>query len=73
MVNLSILYLAILNRLSVTLLHQTLTNFQEERQKSYKKEKKADRKRKAEGELNLNIDPDMAAVMGFSGFGGSKK
>jgi U4/U6.U5 tri-snRNP component SNU23 len=46
---------------------------QEERQKSYRKEKKSDRKRKADGELNLNIDPDMAAVMGFSGFGGSKK
>lgn len=52
---------------------------EEERYKEHKKEKKKDRKRKAEDDLsNSDIDgtalqPDLAAIMGFSGFGGSKK
>ena len=39
----------------------------------YKKEKRKERKRKAEGDLDQHVDPDMASMMGFSGFGGSKK
>ena len=49
--------------------------FQEEKQKAYRREKRKDRKRKADdsGELNINVDADMAAIMGFSGFGTTKK
>lgn len=46
---------------------------QEEKQKAYKKEKRKDRKRKADDDIDADADPDMAAMMGFSGFGGSKK
>ena len=46
---------------------------QEEKQKAYKKEKRKDRKRKATEELDSGLDPDMSAIMGFSGFGGSAK
>ncbi|XP_046555838.1 zinc finger matrin-type protein 2-like [Haliotis rubra] len=49
---------------------------EEEKQKAYRREKSKNRKRKLDPEdeeLNTNIDPDMAAVMGFSGFGTSKK
>ena len=48
---------------------------QEEKQKVYKKEKKKERKRKAEdADLDgMPADPDMSAVMGFSGFGTTKK
>ncbi|KAL3880463.1 hypothetical protein ACJMK2_032700 [Sinanodonta woodiana] len=46
---------------------------EEEKQKVYRKEMRKERKRKAEGDLEQNVDPDMAAVMGFSGFGSSKK
>ncbi len=49
--------------------------FQEEKQKAYKREKRKERKRKA-GDADLDgqdMDPDMAALMGFSGFGTSKK
>lgn len=47
---------------------------QEEKQKAYRKEKRKERKRKADDStgLNINVDPDMAAVMGFSGFGTTK-
>lgn len=48
---------------------------EEEKQKAYRKEKKKDRKRKAEDSVDdgIAMDPDMAAMMGFSGFGTSKK
>ena len=45
---------------------------QEEKVKAHKKEKRKERKRKAEPEEEAG-DPDMAALMGFSGFGSSKK
>ena len=48
-------------------------SLQEEKQKAYKREKRKERKRKAEGDIDQDGDPDMAAMMGFSGFGGSKK
>ena len=47
--------------------------FQEEKQKAYKKEKRKERKRKADDDVDADVDPDMAAMMGFSGFGSSKK
>jgi len=46
---------------------------EEEKQKAYRKEKRKDRKRKAEDSDDGGMDPDMAALMGFSGFGGAKK
>ncbi|XP_077984377.1 zinc finger matrin-type protein 2-like [Glandiceps talaboti] len=46
---------------------------EEEKQKAYRKEKRKDRKRKADDDLDVDGDPDMMAMMGFSGFGGSKK
>ncbi|KAL5012915.1 hypothetical protein ScPMuIL_011466 [Solemya velum] len=48
---------------------------EEEKQKAYRKEKRKERKRRADNDLSLDqvLDPDMAAVMGFSGFGGAKK
>ncbi|OWF53899.1 zinc finger matrin-type protein 2-like [Mizuhopecten yessoensis] len=47
---------------------------EEEKQKAYRKEKRKERKRKADDStgLNINVDPDMASVMGFSGFGTTK-
>lgn len=46
---------------------------EEEKMKAYKKEKKK-RKRKAQEELEASYDDsDVAAMMGFGGFGGSKK
>lgn len=50
-----------------------LSHFQEEKAKAHKKEKRKERKRKAEDEGLEESDPDMAALMGFSGFGSSKK
>lgn len=50
---------------------------QEEKVKEYRKEKRKERKRKANDDDDFDIDqgmdPEMAAMMGFSGFGGSKK
>lgn len=47
---------------------------EEEKQKVYRKEKRKDRKRRADdADLDDDADPDMAVVMGFSGFGTSKK
>ena len=43
---------------------------EEEKQKEYKKQK---RKRKLEDEEETVGDPDMMAMMGFSGFGTSSK
>lgn len=47
--------------------------WQDEKQKQYKKEKRKERKRKAGEPFDYNADPDMASLMGFSGFGTSKK
>lgn len=46
---------------------------EEEKAKVQKKEKRKERKRKAEDSGADDIDPDMAQLMGFSGFGTSKK
>ncbi|KAI3374074.1 hypothetical protein L3Q82_022630, partial [Scortum barcoo] len=46
---------------------------EEEKAKAYKKEKQKERKRRAEEDVDLEEDDEMAAVMGFSGFGSSKK
>lgn len=46
---------------------------EEEKMKAYKKEKKK-RKRKAAEDVGAELeDTDVAAMMGFGGFGGSKK
>lgn len=45
---------------------------EEEKQKEYKRNKRK-RKHEEEVEDNSGMDPDMMAMMGFSGFGGSKK
>ena len=48
--------------------------YQEAKQKAYKREQRQDRKRKADDDdLDSGVDPDMVAMMGFSGFGGAKK
>lgn len=49
---------------------------EEERYKEYKREKRKDRKRKADDEADdgaASASDDMAAIMGFAGFGGGKK
>ncbi|XP_005178885.1 zinc finger matrin-type protein 2 [Musca domestica] len=48
---------------------------EEERYKEHRKEKRKERKRKAEEDLDgiALTDDNMAAIMGFSGFGGSKR
>lgn len=51
----------------------SICNMQEERQREKRKEARKQRKRKMEPGGDSNIDPEMAAMMGFSGFGGSKK
>ncbi|XP_012875757.1 PREDICTED: zinc finger matrin-type protein 2 [Dipodomys ordii] len=45
----------------------------EEKAKAYKKEKQKEKKRRAEEDLTFEEDDEMAAVMGFSGFGSTKK
>ncbi|KAF3840466.1 hypothetical protein F7725_006328 [Dissostichus mawsoni] len=45
---------------------------EEEKAKAYKKEKQTQRKRRADDD-DLEEDDEMAAVMGFSGFGSTKK
>uniref|UniRef100_A0A0X3PM63 Zinc finger matrin-type protein 2 n=1 Tax=Schistocephalus solidus TaxID=70667 RepID=A0A0X3PM63_SCHSO len=45
---------------------------EEEKMKAYRKEKKKEKKRRAEGDL-YEGDEDVAAIMGFGGFGHSKK
>ena len=48
--------------------------FQEEKLKAYRKERKKDKKRKASAiDEDSGMDPEMAKVMGFGGFGSSKK
>lgn len=48
---------------------------EEDKVKEQRKAKKLDRKRKAEEDDDLDAGPsdDMAAIMGFGGFGGSRK
>lgn len=49
---------------------------EEDRYKEYKKDKRKERKRKAEDDLHdgsAAVSNDMAAIMGFAGFGGAKK
>lgn len=51
---------------------------EEERYKEHKKERRKDRKRKAEDSADLDGEasagqPDLISVMGFAGFGGSKR
>ena len=46
---------------------------QEERAKQRKRDAKLERKRKQEESLAEYQDNDVAALMGFGGFGGSKK
>lgn len=49
---------------------------EEERYKEYKREKRKDRKRKAEdddGGEDSGMSSEMAAIMGFGGFGGGRK
>ena len=44
--------------------------------REYRKEKRKERKRKANNDdfdIDEGMDPEMAAMMGFSGFGGTKK
>ena len=47
--------------------------------KEYRREKRKERKRRARGDENEDedeeggIDPEMAAMMGFSGFGAKRK
>jgi len=45
----------------------------EERLKAYRREKRKAKKRKIEEELSSDVDPQMASLMGFGGFGSSKK
>ena len=51
----------------------SLFTLQEEKAKAYKKEKQKEKKRRAEEDLTFEEDDEMAAVMGFSGFGSTKK
>lgn len=49
---------------------------EEERYKEYKREKRKDRKRKADDDVDeesAGVSNDMAAIMGFAGFGGARK
>jgi len=54
---------------------------QEDRYKTYRKEQRQKKKNKGNSKSSANfeslgggaVDDDMAAMMGFSGFGGSKK
>lgn len=41
--------------------------------KEYRREKRKEKKRKAAESFENDADPDMAAIMGFSGFCSSKK
>ena len=53
--------------------HIYVTCSQEERTKAYRREKRKDRKRKAQAVEEDQGDSDIAAMMGFGGFGSSKK
>lgn len=52
--------------------------FQEEKSREYRRDRRAEKKQKekeeaAEAMSGFEADPDVAAMMGFSGFGSSKK
>lgn len=61
----------------VTFPHLTHLYRQEEKLKEYRREKRKDRKRKADASIDedgaAGMDPEMAKIMGFSGFSSSKK
>jgi len=46
---------------------------EEEKLREYRREKKKEKKRKIDDDQSGGMDPDMMAMMGFGGFGGSKK
>lgn len=46
---------------------------EEEKLKAYRREQKREKKRKLDEDLMKNDDYEMASIMGFSGFGSSKK
>nr|AHZ63131.1 zinc finger matrin-type protein 2-like protein [Mesobuthus gibbosus] len=46
---------------------------EEEKLKEYRRERRKERKRKCQDSRDDDIDPEMAAIMGFSEFGSSKK
>merc|ERR1719219_600139 len=46
---------------------------EEEKLREYRREKKKQKKRKLDDDHHSGGDPDMMAMMGFGGFGGSKK
>lgn len=48
-------------------------NLQEEQRKQQRKDFKKEKKMKVQHEAEEGVDPEVAAMMGFSGFGGSKK
>lgn len=59
-------------------MHMYLLCVQEEKMKEYRREKRRERKKRGRGQEEATdegeeLDPEMAAVMGFSGFGGTKK
>jgi len=56
-------------------LEQRTTELREEEEKlrEYRREKKKEKKRKIDDDQSGGMDPDMMAMMGFGGFGGSKK
>lgn len=41
--------------------------------KEYRREKRKEKKRKGKDDSEEEIDPEMAAIMGFGGFGSQKK
>lgn len=45
---------------------------EEERQRALKRQRKKDKKKTAVEDLGDDVDPDLAAIMGFGGFGASK-
>ena len=46
--------------------------FQEEKLKAYRREQKREKKRKLDDSMKNDEEDEMAAIMGFSGFGSSK-
>ncbi|XP_054755060.2 zinc finger matrin-type protein 2-like [Lytechinus pictus] len=46
---------------------------EEEKHKAYQREKRKERKRRADDRGIDGMDPDMASMMGFAGFGSNKK
>jgi U4/U6.U5 tri-snRNP component SNU23 len=48
-------------------------NIQEELRKQQRKDFRKEKKLKVHNESEEGVDPDVAAMMGFSGFGSTKK